>query len=697
MTDHHILANFIWQIADLLRGPYRPPQYERVILPMTVLRRFDCVLAPTKAKVLAEHERLSERFQGDTLDRMLNKAAGQQFHNHSILDFTALKVYLPEQINKRLQEYINGFSRNVQNIFSRFDFTVEIERMHEASILYLVVSKFCEIDLHPNTLDNIHMGLLFEDLIRRFNEAANETAGDHFTPREVIRLMVDILFKPDDHILSTSDKDFKLLDPTCGTGGMLSEAKKHLRGLYLDDKLSVYGQDFNPRSYAIAAADTLMRGYEDSAIRFGDSLVDDQFIEEQFDYFLANPPFGVDWKRQQKFVQDEQQKQGWDGRFGAGVPRVNDGSLLFLQHMIHKFVPYSPEAKQFGSRLAIVFNGSPLFTGGPGSGESNIRKWIIERDWLEAIVALPTDMFYNTGINTYIWIVTNRKQNHRRGKIQLIDARDKEFYISLRRNLGEKRRKIGDKDEGEPDQIGKIVDLYKLFQENQYSKIFENTDFGYQSIPIERPLRLVYQMNTERKSRFLDAVPHLLEDVQAIDREGGREPRADWYACDEFIERLLLGRGRRWKVAERKLFREVFTERDSQAAPVIRERKRGASAFDSRVWGWFPAVKAGWMQCYEPDTALRDHESVPLIQAELEEQSQAQKLNERAIIEHFYEQIEQNLPDAWADRLGRRNAYEINFNRHFFSYIPSRTLVEIDADLKQAEEDFLRLLREVIG
>ncbi|KPV52206.1 DNA methyltransferase, partial [Kouleothrix aurantiaca] len=501
MTDHHQLSNFIWQIADLLRGPYRPPQYERVMLPLTVLRRFDCVLAATKPQVLTEYKRLEGKASGNALDARLNKIAGQRFHNHSELDFQRLKAD-PEHISQHVQSYIKDFSGNVNQIFERFEFTTEIERMADANILYLVISKFGDVDLHPDRVDNIQMGLVFEDLIRRFNEAANETAGDHFTPREVIRLMVDILFAPDDEVLTTAGKVFKLLDPTCGTGGMLSEAQNYLREMHLDNKLWVFGQDFNPRSYAIAYSDLLMKGNENSAIRYGDSLIDDQYkpgddlTDGQFDYFLANPPFGVDWKRQQSAIKREHEKEGKNGRFGAGLPRVNDGALLFLQHMISKFMPYEPIQKQFGSRLAIVFNGSPLFTGGAGSGESDVRKWLIEEtDMLEAIVALPEQMFYNTGIGTYIWIVTNRKEPQRQGKIQLIDARSEKFYIPMRRSLGDKRRKIGGTEDGEPDQIGDIVRLYGKFEENEFSKIFDNADFGYNRVPIERPLRLLYQMD----------------------------------------------------------------------------------------------------------------------------------------------------------------------------------------------------------
>jgi len=704
MANHHQRSNFIWQIADLLRGPYRPPQYERVMLPMTVLRRFDCVLAPTKPQVLAKYDSIKNNpnFQGEALDKILNSASGQRFHNRSPLDFEKLKGD-PNNIDQHLIDYIKGFSKNIRDIFERFEFAVEVEKMREANILYLVVSKFCDVNLHPDVVDNLEMGLLFEDLIRRFNEAANETAGDHFTPREVIRLMVAILFDPDDDILTKPGIIRKVLDPACGTGGMLAEAQNYLREHNAKAQLWVFGQDFNPRAYAIAASDLLMKGNEKSDIRFGDSLINDQFPEDdpetngKFDYLIANPPFGVDWKKQQKEVNREHDRQGYAGRFGAGLPRVSDGSLLFLQHMISKFEPYQPDIRKFGSRLAIVFNGSPLFTGGAGSGESEIRRWVIENDWLEAIIALPEQMFYNTGISTYIWIVTNRKAKYRRGKIQLIDART--FYVAMRRSLGDKRRKLGErrldeldtneKRQDEPDHIGEIVRLYGKFQENEFSKIFANENFGYSRVPIERPLRLVYQMTVNRKSRFLDAVPHLLDDVQALDRELGREPREDWSEFDHLMNKLLNQRGSKWKKPEHKLFRDVFTEKDSEAKPVILKERKANGDPHARIWGWFPAPNRKLERMYEPDSQLRDFENVRLVDTENQDK------NAKEIIDYFCHEVEPLVSDSWADKEKIRSAYEINFNRYFYKYIPPRPLAEIDADIRRMEEEIIRLLREV--
>lgn len=658
--DHNYFSNLIWQIADLLRGPYRPPQYERVMLPMTVLRRFDCVLAPTKAKVLTEFEkRKGGKLEGDALDTNLNKAAGQRFHNHSPLDFEKLKGD-PDNIEKHLVSYIKGFSKNVRDIFDFFEFEAELERMREANILYLVVSKFCDVDLHPRNVPNEQMGLIFENLIRRFNELANETAGDHFTPREVIRLMVNILFINDDKLLATPGTVRKLLDPACGTGGMLAEAQNYLREHHGAAKLYVYGQDYNKRAFATAASDMLMKQVDHNGagnnVRYGDSFIDDQFSAETFDYFLTNPPFGVDWKKQQKEIVREHEKRGFDGRFGAGLPRVNDGSLLFLQHMVAKFEPVRPAEHKHGSRLAIVFSGSPLFTGGAGSGESDIRKWIIENDWLEAIIALPEQMFYNTGIGTYVWIVTNRKEKRRKGKIQLLDARDvwtAGGSEDHKRSLGDKRRHMT------AAQIDELVRLYERHGDGDTLKTFDNADFGYTRVTVERPLRLRYHMTLDDKDRFLDDFPHLLDDVQAIDKKLGREPQLDWNAVWNRIEDLLQARGSRWRATEQKLFRNAFTRRDAEAEPV---------------------TKGGRDDGYEPDADLRDFENVPL---------------KDDIDTYFEREVRPHVRDAWMERSKDKVGYEINFNRHFYKYTPPRALETIDAELKQAEEEIMRLLREV--
>jgi len=665
MATHSDLANLIWQIADLLRGPYRPPQYERVMLPLVVLRRFDCVLADTKQKVLAEFERRKGgKLEDDALDRMLNKASGHRFHNRSSMTFETMIGDTSDLVG-HLQSYISGFSANVRRIFEYFEFTNEIEKMNEANILYLVLKEFLKVDLHPDRVKNDQMGLVFENLIRRFNELANETAGDHFTPREVIHLMVDLLFMDADDVLSKPGTVMRMLDPACGTGGMLAEAQRYMRDHHKDAKLYVYGQDYNKRAFATAASDMLMKQVDHNGggenVQFGDSFTDDKFEGQTFDYFIANPPFGVDWKRQQKEIVRRHEKAPQGSPWSAGLPRVNDGSLLFLQHMISKFEDVDPKAQKYGSRAAIVFSGSPLFTGSAGGGESNIRKWIIERDMLEAIVALPEQMFYNTGIGTYIWIVTNNKPAHRNGTIQLVDARD--IHMPMGRSQGDKRRKIGagkapegDDRPDEPDQIAEIVRLYGAFAPNAKSKIFDNDDFGYTRVTIERPLRLRYRMTVEDKARFLDAAAHLLDDIQAIDQALGREPELDWNKAWRSIEKLLKKRQSRWRAPEVKLFRNVFTVKDAKA-----ERVTSGKGFEA-----------------DPD--LRDFENIPL---------------KEDVDAYFAREVLPHVPDAWMDRSKDKVGYEINFNRHFYQFTPPRKLVDIDADLKKAEEEILRLLREV--
>ena len=656
MPDHTYFSNVIWQIADLLRGPYRPPQYERVMLPLTVLRRFDAVLEPTKAAVLSEYEKRKDKLNDDALDGFLNRKAGQRFHNRSPLDFEKLKGD-PDNINKHLVSYINGFSANVRRIFEYFEFTMEIEKMHEANILFLVVSKFAEVDLHPARVPNEQMGLIFENLIRRFNELANETAGDHFTPREVIRLMVSLLFMNDSHLLATPGTIRKLLDPACGTGGMLAEAQNYLREHHPEGRLYVYGQDYNKRAYATAAADMLIKEVDHHGgtenVRLGDAFIEDRFQGERFDYLLANPPFGVDWKKQQKEIELEHKKRGYDGRFGAGLPRVNDGSFLFLQHMISKFEPVRPAEHRPGSRLAIVFSGSPLFAGGAGSGESEIRRWIIQNDWLEAIVALPEQMFYNTGIGTYVWIVTNRKDKRRKGKIQLVDAREvwtPGASEESKRSMGDKRRHLT------AAQINEVVQLYSRFADGESSKIFDNEDFGYTRVTVERPLRLRYQMADSARKSFLAQLPDLENDVAAIDEEMGREPLLDWNDVWSRIKDVLHERQARWRGPQEKAFRTTFTDRDPAAEPV---RRRDG---------------------YEPDPDLRDYENVPL---------------KDDIDEYFAREVLPHVPDAWMDRDKDKVGYEINFNRHFYKYTPPRPLDEINADLKDAEREILSLLAEV--
>lgn len=474
MNNFRQTANFIWEIADLLRGDYKQSDYGKVILPFTVLRRLDCVLSPTKQKVLDYLPKL-ESTNVQNVDPILNKVAKHNFHNRSKYDFELL-VADADHLAANLRNYINGFSGNAREIIEYFDFDKQIDRLEKANLLYLVVKRFQEIDMHPGVMSNVEAGYLFEELIRKFSEISNETAGEHFTPREVIRLMVNLLFITDKDVLTQAGIVKTLYDPAGGTGGMLTVADEYVRELNPDSRLELFGQEINPESYAIFKADMLIKGQNASNVKYGNSFTEDGLEGHTFDYMLSNPPFGVSWKKVQKKIKSERESLGFAGRFGAGLPRVSDGSLLFLQHMMSKM----KETEQ-GSRLAIVFNGSPLFTGSAGSGESEIRRWVIENDRLEAIIALPDQLFYNTGISTYIWVVDNNKRPERKGKVQLINAVDMSKKMS--KSLGNKRNEIRE------EQIAEITRIYGDFEEGKYCKIFDNEDFGYSRITVERPER----------------------------------------------------------------------------------------------------------------------------------------------------------------------------------------------------------------
>ena len=473
------LSAFIWSVADLLRGDYKQSDYGKIILPFTILRRLDCVLEPTKAAVLAELEKRTKA--GVNPEPFLLRKADQLFYNTSTLD---LKKLMGDQdhIGENLRKYMQGFSPAVRDIFASFEFHTQVVRLAKAGLLYLVTEKFANIDLHPDAVSNAEMGAVFEELIRKFAELSNETAGEHFTPREVIRLMVNLLFIEDDDALTKPGVVRSLYDPTAGTGGMLSVGGEHLASLNPDARLVMYGQELNPESYAICKADMLIKGQDIANIIFGNTLSNDGLIGKLFDYSLSNPPFGVEWKKIEKEIRDEAVQQGFNGRFGPGLPRVSDGSLLFLLHLISKMRP----AKDGGSRFGIVLNGSPLFTGGAGSGESEIRRYVLENDLVEAIIGLPTDMFYNTGISTYIWIVSNRKSAERKGKVQLIDASS--YWQKMRKSLGSKRKELS------PEHIEEITKLFGNFKKVTkdgvpISRIFKNEDFGYRTITVERPER----------------------------------------------------------------------------------------------------------------------------------------------------------------------------------------------------------------
>jgi len=473
------LSAFIWSVADLLRGDYKQSEYGKVILPFTVLRRLDCVLEKTKSAVLAELA--AKQKAGLNPDPFLERKSGHRFFNTSPLDMKKL-MGDQDHIKENLFAYMQGFSASVRNIFESFDFHTQIDRLARAKLLYLVTEKFAGIDLHPEKVGNAEMGTVFEELIRKFAELSNETAGEHFTPREVIRLMVNLIFIEDDAALTRPGVVRSLYDPTAGTGGMLSIAGEHLAEMNAGARLVMYGQELNPESYAICKADMLIKGQDVANIIFGNTLSNDGLPGQRFDYMLSNPPFGVEWKKIEREIRKEAEQQGYNGRFGPGLPRVSDGSLLFLMHLISKMRP----AVDGGSRFGIVLNGSPLFTGGAGSGESEIRRYVLENDLVEAIIALPTDMFYNTGISTYIWIVSNRKPGHRKGKLQLIDASG--FWRKMRKSLGSKRKELA------PEHIDEITRLFGDCQEASrdgapISRIFRNEDFGYRTITVDRPLR----------------------------------------------------------------------------------------------------------------------------------------------------------------------------------------------------------------
>ncbi len=477
--NQQALSSFIWSVADLLRGDYKQSEYGKVILPFTVLRRLDCVLEATKPAVLAEFDK--QQKAGLNPEPFLLRKAGQSFYNTSPLDMKKL-MGDQDHIRENLFSYIQSFSPAVRDIFERFDFHTQVDRLAKAGLLYQVCEKFSQIELHPNKVSNGQMGLVFEELIRKFAEISNETAGEHFTPREVIRLMVNLMFIEDDEVLSKPGVVRTIYDPTAGTGGMLSIAGEYLEEHNPQARLTMFGQELNDESYAICKADMLIKGQDVANIAPGNTLSEDGHLHKKFDYMLSNPPFGVEWKKVEKEIRKEHEQQGFNGRFGPGLPRVSDGSLLFLLHLVNKMRP----AAEGGSRFGIVLNGSPLFTGGAGSGESEIRRYVLENDLVEAIIGLPTDMFYNTGISTYVWILSNRKPEHRKGKVQLIDASG--FWQKMRKSLGSKRKELSD------EHINEVTRLFGDFVESEQdgkpiSRIFNNADFGYRTITVERPLK----------------------------------------------------------------------------------------------------------------------------------------------------------------------------------------------------------------
>jgi type I restriction enzyme M protein len=642
MTTFKEKSNLIWEVADLLRGDYKQSDYGKVILPLTVLRRLDCVLAPNKQRVLDYLPKV-EKLSDSAKDLALNKVAKANFHNRSPYDFSKI-IAEPNSIAANLRNHINGYSASAREIIEYFNFDDQIERMDDpkADILFQVVKKFHGIDLAD--MDSMEMGYVFEDLIRRFAEQSNETAGEHFTPREVIKLMVNVLFIADKESLTQEGIVKTLYDPACGTGGMLSIGEQHLKDLNDKAKLEVFGQEINPESYAICKSDMLIKGQNPSNIKFGNSFTIDGLKDEKFDYMLSNPPFGVDWKKAQKIIKNENENLGYAGRFGAGLPRINDGSLLFLQHMIDKMkTPPSSADQQGGSRIGIVFNGSPLFTGQAGNGESNIRQWIIENDWLEAIIALPDQLFYNTGISTYIWVINNHKSTERKGKVQLINAtgsKDEEqialasqnsnkldtnrFWEKMPRSLGNKRKQIPDSLSG-PNALNKgigfITRLYGDFEENEQVKILPNAYFGYWRITVEQPM---------------------------LDKNGN-------------------------PVKTKK----NRTQYDQNGDPVVDDKGK---AITEKVEG------------FKPDISKRDYENIPFLREDENGGVIPQTINE-----YFDREVSPHLPYAWVDDEKTKTGYEINFTKYFYEFKPLRSLAEIRVDILALEESSSELEQQVLN
>jgi type I restriction enzyme M protein len=716
---HQKLADFIWSIANMLRGPYRPPQYRKVMLPLIVLRRLDCVLEPTKDEVLKQYKDLkkkglSESAVQKTLAKIASKDRVQPLYNISPYTFQKL-LGDPNGLAKNLTAYIKGFSPKVREVFEKFDFETEIEKLDGANRLFEVIKAFAAIDLHPDRLSNLAMGYVFENLIRRFNEQANEEAGDHFTPREVIRLMAHLIYTGDEDVYKPGISR-TIYDPTCGTGGMLSVSEEYIREHNNKAHLSLFGQEYNPESYAICCSDLLIKDEPLDNIVFGDTLGDgktsDGHAGKTFHYMLANPPFGVEWKTQQKFVEKEYETFGFEGRFGPGLPRINDGALLFLLNMIAKRKP-GPEDKGEGSKIAIVFNGSPLFTGDAASGESNIRRWIIENDWLDAIVALPDQLFYNTGIYTYVWLVTNRKPKQRRGKVQLIDGT--RHFQKMKKSLGNKRNELSD------DHIKEITRLYAAFGhdakskfksngeniERPCSKVFDNRDFGYLKITIERPLRLNFQGSPERIARLKDqsAFAALAESKKHKDKAKVAKEEEAGYELQEQIVAALNKLDRNKLYKNRDAFEadleKVLKGADLKLAAPVKKAILAALSERDPVADICTDSKGN----PEPDANLRDTESVPLprntplpLPIGYEDKADNSKLVSlvRGHCEaYFVKEVKPHWPDAWIDFSKTKIGYEVPINRHFYVYEQPRTLSEIEHDIKSAEDDILKWIRRV--
>ncbi|HHH9196593.1 N-6 DNA methylase [Pseudomonas aeruginosa] len=632
------LADFIWNVADVLRGDFKQSIYGRIILPFTLLRRLECVLEPTRDKVRSQYE--SMKASGVDMDLILPTTAGATFYNVSQFSLGSVGS---TSTRANLEDYVAKFSANARQVFEHFAFSDWLVQLDKANLLYLVTQKFASIDLHPETISNHEMGLVFEHLIRKFAESANDTAGEFFTPRDVVRLATTLVFAPDHQALNGEGVVRTVYDCAAGTGGFLSSAIEQVAEWNPNARLVPYAQELNPETYAISVADKLIQGFETRNIKLGNTLSNDQLPHEQFDYCLANPPFGVKWEKVQKQVQDEHSQQGYAGRFGPGLPRVGDGSLLFLMHLLSKRKP----VELGGSRIGIVLSGSPLFNGGAGSGESEIRRWILENDWLEAIIALPTDLFYNTGIGTYIWVLSNHKDALRKGKVQLIDA--SAMHAPMRKSLGSKRKYLSD------EQIAEIAKLHEAFEDGPNSKIFATTDLGYRRITVERPLRLRFLVTPDKLAAYQNTKG--ADQTEAFAGVQGEFDNLPAFLKAAGIKKL--GKG------ALKAALSCFGERDANAQAVLDDKGN-----------------------VQADSDLREFENVPLNES---------------IDDYFAREVLPHVPDAWIDT-GKTDAkdgqvgivgYEINFNRYFYVYQPPRPLAEIDADLKAVEAEIAALLGEV--
>jgi len=710
-NNHDNLIGFIWNVANKLRGPYRPPQYRRVMLPMTVLRRMDCVLEPTKEKVLQQYEKLqAQGHTEDAIHKILGKTASedreQPLYNTSKYDFNKL-LGDSDNIARNLIAYIKGFSPKAREIFERFNFEQEIEKLDNANRLFVIVKEFANIDLHPDKVDNLQMGYVFEELVRKFNEQANEEAGDHFTPREVIDLMAHLVYTHDEDVYQPGIYR-SIYDPTCGTGGMLSVSEKYIRKNNPQVNLGLFGQEYNAESYAICCADLLIKDEPVDNIIAGDTLGDgktaDGHPDKKFHYMLANPPFGVEWKTQQGVVEKEHKEHGFSGRFGPGTPRIDDGALLFLTHMISK-MHLSPEEGGDGSKIAIVFNGSSLFSGDAGSGASNIRRWIIENDWLDAVVALPDQMFYNTGIYTYIWLVSNKKRPERKGKIQMIDAT--KHFQKMSKSLGKKRNELSQ------DHIDEITRLYADFQHDGKSgdticsKIFGNREFGFLKVTVERPLKLNFQVSKERieKLKLENAFIKLAESKKRkneatikAEQQAGEKLQADIIAMLEAMDGATLYKNRDAFV---KQLNAAIKKANVKIEATI--KKAILNALSERDETADTCTNAKGVA--EPDSELRDIELVPLpddISFPLPIGYDAKADNDKLLglvrdhcEEYLTREVKPHVPEAWIDHSKIKVGYEIPLSRHFYVYAPPRPLEDIESDIRNLEGEIIHMLKGV--